>query len=103
MKSVAPHIFHIHCVIRRQHLVAKNIGEDMEEALNAANHENSFPRRHRSSQGVERKKQNFHSFIVASFNAQSVKGNDMACNRCEVPTFIKDKGVVLFFCERNMA
>ena len=34
-----------------------------------------LPRRHR---GVKRKKQNLHSIIVASFNAQSVKGNDMA-------------------------
>ena len=39
----------------------------------------------------------FHSFIVASFNAQSVKGNDMACKRCEISTFIKDNGVDLFF------
>ena len=37
---------------------------------------------HRSSRGVERKKQNLHSFIVASFNAQSVKGYDMACICC---------------------
>ena len=37
-----------------------------------------------------------HSFIVASFNAQSVKGNDMACKRCEISTFIKDNGVGLF-------
>ena len=44
-----------------------------------------------------------HSFIVASFNAQSVKGNDMACKRCEISTFIKDNGVDLFFCDRNMA
>ena len=28
--------------------------------------------------------------IVASFNAQSVKGNDMACKRHEISTFIKD-------------
>ena len=47
--------------------------------------------------GVKSKKQNFHSFIVASFNAQSVKGNDMACKRCEISTFIKDNGVDLFF------
>ena len=40
-----------------------------------------------------------HSFIVASFNAQSVKGNDMACKRCEISTFIKDNGVDLFFVE----
>ena len=37
-----------------------------------------------------------HPFIVASFNAQSVKGNDMAC-RCEISTFMKDNGVDLFF------
>ena len=53
-------------------------------------------RRHRSSRGVKRKKHNLHSFIVASFNAQSVKGNDMACKRCEISTFIKDNGVDLF-------
>ena len=45
----------------------------------------------------KRKKQKLHSFIVASFNAQSVKGNDMACKRCEISTFIKDNGVDLFF------
>ena len=56
-----------------------------------------LPHRHRSSQGVKRKKQNLHSFIVASFNAQSVKGNDMACKRCEISTFMKDNGVDLFF------
>ena len=38
-----------------------------------------------------------HPFIVASYNAQSVKGNDMACKRCEILTFIKDNGVGLFF------
>ena len=41
-------------------------------------------------------KQNLHSFIVASFNAQSVKGNDMACKRCEISKFIKDNGVGRF-------
>ena len=56
-----------------------------------------LPRRHRSSRGVKRKKIKFPSFIVASFNAQSVKGNDMACKRCEISTFIKDNGVDLFF------
>ena len=56
-----------------------------------------LPRRHRSSGSVKRKKHNLHSFIVASFNAQSVKGNDMACKRCEISTFIKDNGVDLFF------
>ena len=55
-----------------------------------------LPRRHRSSRCVKRKKQNLHSFIVASFNAQLVKGNDMACKRCEISTFIKDNGVDLF-------
>ena len=55
-----------------------------------------LPRRHRSSRGVKRKKQNLHSFIVASLNAQSVKGNDMACNRSEISTFIKDSSVDLF-------
>ena len=54
------------------------------------------PRHHRSSRGVKRKKQNLHSFIVASFNAQSVKGNDMACKHCEISTSIKDNGVDLF-------
>ena len=52
--------------------------------------------RHRSSRSVERKKQNLHPFIVASFNAQSVKGNNMACRHCEISTFIKDIGVDLF-------
>ena len=36
MKSVAPHIFQIHCLIHRQHLAAKNIGGDMKVAHNAA-------------------------------------------------------------------
>ena len=57
----------------------------------------NLPRRHRSSRGVKRKKQNLLSFIVASFNAQSVKGNDMACKRCEISTFVKDNGVDLIF------
>ena len=64
-------------------------GTDLEVACH-------LPRRHRSSRGVKRKKQNLHSFIVASFNAQSVKGNDMACKRCEISTFVKDNGVDLF-------
>ena len=38
-----------------------------------------------------------HPFIYALFNAQSVKGNDMACKRCEISSFIKDNGVDLFF------
>ena len=41
MKSVAPHILHIHCTIHRQHL-AKNTGKDMEEALNTAIHAINF-------------------------------------------------------------
>ena len=55
-----------------------------------------LPRRHRSSLRVKRKKKNLHSFIVASINAQSVKGIDMACKRFEISTFIKDNGVDLF-------
>ena len=54
------------------------------------------PLRHRSSRGVKGKKQNLHPFIVASFNAQSVKGNDMACKRCEISSFVKDNGLCLF-------
>ena len=60
-----------------------------------------LPRRHRSS--VKRRKQNVHPLIVASFNAQSVRCNDMACNRCEISMFIEDNGVDLFFCDGNMA
>ena len=56
-----------------------------------------FPRHHRSNRGVKRKKQNLHSFIVASFNAQKVKGNYITCRRCEISTFIEDNGVDLFF------
>ena len=56
-----------------------------------------LPRRHRSSRGAKRKKPNLYSFIAASFNAQSVNENDMACKRCEISTFIKDNGVDLFF------
>ena len=55
-----------------------------------------LPRRHRSSRGVKRKNFFLHSFIVASFNAQSVKGNDMACKRCEISTSIKVNGTDLF-------
>ena len=36
VKSVAPHILHIHCIIHIQQLAAKNIGGHMEEALNTA-------------------------------------------------------------------
>ena len=42
MKSVAPPILHIHCVIHREHLVAKNIEGDMEEAPNTAIHATNF-------------------------------------------------------------
>ena len=60
-------------------------------------------RRHCSSRGVKRKKQKLHSFIVASINAQSMKGNHMACKRCEISTSMNDNGIDLFFCDRNMA
>ena len=43
------------------------------------------------------KKKNSHLFIILSFKAQSVKGNDMACKCCEILTLIKDNGVDLFF------
>ena len=46
-------------------------------------------------------KQNVNPLIVASFNAQSVKGNDMACKRFEISTFIKDNGVDLFLCLKH--
>ena len=42
MKSVAPYIFHIHWIVHRQHLVAKNTGGDMEEALNTDVHAINF-------------------------------------------------------------
>ena len=35
------------------------------------------------------------SVIVASFNAQSVKGKEMACRRCDISTVIKENGVDL--------
>ena len=60
-----------------------------------------LPHRHRSSRGVKRKKQNLHSFIVASINAQSVKGDDMTCRRCEISTFMKDNGVDLFLWQKH--
>ena len=58
-------------------------------------------RSHRSSQGVKRNKQNAHPFIAASFNAQSVKGNDMACKCCEISTFIKDHSIDLFLSQKH--
>ena len=42
-----------------------------------------------------------HPFIIASFNAQSVKAYDMACKRCEISAFIKDNGVDLFFVSQG--
>ena len=44
MKSVAPHISHVHCIVHRQHLAAKKIGGDMKEALNAAMHATNLVR-----------------------------------------------------------
>ena len=49
-----------------------------------------------SSRGIKRKKQNARPFIVASFNAQSVKGNDMTCRCCEISMSINDNDVDLF-------
>ena len=61
-----------------------------------------LPCRRRSSRGVKRKKQNMHQFFVATFNAQSVKGNDMACKRYEISMIIEDNGDDLSF-DWNMA
>ena len=36
LKEVAPHIMTIHCIIHRQHLAAKYLNNDMEEALKVA-------------------------------------------------------------------
>ncbi len=36
LKEVAPHITHIHCILHRQHLAAKELGGDMETSLNIA-------------------------------------------------------------------
>ena len=60
-----------------------------------------FTRPHQRSSLVgssesKRKKQNAHPFIVASFNAQSVKGNDMDFSRCDISTLIKANGVEHF-------
>ena len=55
-----------------------------------------IPNPHPASRGVKRKKQNTHPFVVASFNPQSVKGNDIVCKRCDISTYIKDNGVDLF-------
>ena len=42
-----------------------------------------------------------HPFIVASFNAQSEKGNDMACERCEISTSVDHHGVQSTGCMDN--
>ena len=42
MQSAAPRTFHIHCIIHRQHLVAKNIRGVTEEALITAIHAIDF-------------------------------------------------------------
>ena len=52
-----------------------------------------LPRRHRHSHGIQRKSQNTHQFIVASFNRQSMKGNDKACKCCEISSYVEDNGV----------
>ena len=68
--------------------------DDRLKDLNIGYH---LPCRHRSSRGVKWKKQNLHPFIVASFNAQSLKGNSMAYKRCEISQSIKDNGADFFF------
>ena len=40
---------------------------------------------------------NVYKFCEVNTYAQSVKGNYMACKRCEISTFIKDNGVDLLF------
>ena len=57
------------------------------------------PRRQRLIRGRRRKRQNVHPFIVASLSAQSEKGKNMAYNHYEIPTFINDNSVNLFFCD----
>ena len=42
MKAVAPHTSHVHCIVHRQHLAAKSVGGDMDEALNPAIHAINF-------------------------------------------------------------
>ena len=46
---------------------------------------------------VKRKKQSMRPLIVASFNTQSVKGNDISCKRGEISTYIEDNGIYHFF------
>ena len=36
LKKVSPHVITIHCIIHRQHLAAKSLNNDMEEALKVA-------------------------------------------------------------------
>ena len=36
LKEVAPHIMTIHCIIHQQHLAARSLNNDMEEALKVA-------------------------------------------------------------------
>ena len=52
-----------------------------------------LPRRHRPNRGANRKKQDVQPYIVASLNAQSINGGEMAYKHCEISTLIKDKGV----------
>ena len=61
----------------------------------------SSPRRQRSCRGVRMKKLNEHPFFVASLNAQSAKGSDMAGKRWEISTFIKENGVDLFLVTKQ--
>ena len=65
-------------------------GTDLEDWISSST-PSSFKSR------CKKEEENLHSFVVASFNAQSVKGNDMACKRCEISTFLEDNGVDLFF------
>ena len=48
-----------------------------------------LPHCHRSRRGIKRNKQNVHPFIVASFNAQLVMGNDMVCKHSEISTIFQ--------------
>ena len=58
-------------------LLSLSIGDRLND-LNIGYH---LPRRHRSSRGAKRMKQNVHPFIAASSNARSVKGKDMATTK----------------------
>ena len=87
-----PHLVLIKNSLRKKTSLLNLSTVDRLKDLNIGYH---IPRRHRSIRGVKRKIFFLHSFIVDSFNAQSEKGNDMACKRCEISTFIKDNGVDL--------